>query len=217
MRRSRDESNKSFTPKWRHFPPTSTVWIHNPFDDDIKFKFADEHNRQFTAVMPAHETSELPGGSIATLGVKKIIDRSIQNSKEDAAQMWNLKIRAKHEKELIVGYRDAPLVSSDGKDGGTINLKSKLSRNDAVVDEVEEEEEQPVMPDSDDVLPEAPFELPEDDLESTDGEPTLPGRVYAIGEEPEEEDEVEVSTKDDESRQAVAAHVSLPTEDAEIE
>lgn len=206
------EENKSFTPKWRHFPVQSTVWLHNPFDDDIVFAVADELNRQFKYRLEAHETSELPGGSIATLGVKKIVDRLIQNSTEDSAQMWNLKTRAKYEKQVIVGFRDAPVLSSNSANG-EINLKSKLGNKDVVTtDDVEDEvkEEHPVMPSDVPELPNAPYVLPQDDLESTEGDPELPGRIPAF-------DEEEAPVKDEESRLAAASHVRLPAEDAIIE
>lgn len=91
-----------FLPKWRHFSPHDRIWLQNPFDHDVVFQVADEYNRPFKYRLGAHKVSELPGGAIATLGVKSIVDELIQNNKGDEMQMWNPVVRKKHEDSIIL-------------------------------------------------------------------------------------------------------------------
>lgn len=95
-----------FEPKYRHFHPNSRIWVQNPFDHDIVFQVADEKNNPFQYTMPAHAISELPGGAIATLGVKRIVDELIQNNKDDEMRMWDKGVRKKHEDAIIVRYKE---------------------------------------------------------------------------------------------------------------
>ena len=144
---ARKRENVGYKDKYRHFHPQDTVWVHNPFEEDVVYQVADESNTQYTYRMPAGKTSELPGGTIATLGVKNIVDRLIQQSKDDVYQMWNLKVRAKYEDQIIVRFKPAPATKAV-EQGGEVNLGTSLGdTSDVPEDEPEEEEdEKPVMP-----------------------------------------------------------------------
>lgn len=112
-----------FKPKYRHFPPTDRVWVKNPFEHDIVYQVADEYNRPFRYRLPAGKISELPGGAIATIGVKQIVDELIQNSTEDSLLMWDERIRGKYEKQIIEQVRStAP--KTDAANPGEVNLES---------------------------------------------------------------------------------------------
>lgn len=120
-----------FTPKYRHFPPTDRVWVRNPFEHDIVYQVADEYNRPFRYRLPCKDhngnlgcVSELPGGAIATLGVKQIVDELIQNdsaNNENTLLMWDPRVRAKHELDIIVKIASvAPKI--DPSNPGEVNL-----------------------------------------------------------------------------------------------
>ena len=112
--------NNSFKPKWRHFHPMDRVWVENPFDEDIVYQVADEHNRGFTYRLPAKKISELPGGTIATLGVKSIVDKLIMDNPTDAHRMWDDNLRSKHEKDIIKQLKTT--TSQSTSNSGEINL-----------------------------------------------------------------------------------------------
>lgn len=119
-----------FKPKYRHFPPTDRVWVKNPFQHDVVYQVADEYNRPFRYRLPCKDrngnlgcVSELPGGAIATLGVKAIVDELIQNSAEDNLLMWDERIRTKHEKQIIVQVRSTT-PKADAEHPGEVNLAS---------------------------------------------------------------------------------------------
>lgn len=127
-----------FKPKWRHFHPNDRVWVKNPFDHDVVFQVADEYNRQFKYRLPKGKISELPGGAIATLGVKALVDELIQDNAEDSLLMWDERVRAKHEKSIIQDVRStAP--KADSEHPGEINLAS----NNNTVPQEEPEPETP--------------------------------------------------------------------------
>lgn len=111
-----------FKPKWRHFHPLDRVWLQNPFDKDIVFQVADEYNRPFKYLLRAHEVSELPGGAIATLGVKRIVDQLIQNNKDDTAKLWDPGIRAKYEADVIMRIKEGRAPATDGGVPGVVDL-----------------------------------------------------------------------------------------------
>jgi hypothetical protein len=128
-----------FKPKYHHFHPNDRVWLRNPFDHDVVFQVADEYNNPFKYRLPRGKVSELPGGAIATLGVKAIVDELIQNSEQDNLLMWDERIRAKHEKAIIVQVRSmSPRV--DANRPGEINLGSSTD------DMPQEEEDVPAPP-----------------------------------------------------------------------
>lgn len=119
-----------FKPKYRHFPPTDRVWVKNPFQHDVVYQVADEYNRPFRYRLPCKDrngnlgcVSELPGGGIATLGVKAIVDEMIQNSEEDNLLMWDERIRGKHEAQIIVQVRSTT-PKADAAHPGEVNLAS---------------------------------------------------------------------------------------------
>lgn len=119
-----------FKPKYRHFPPTDRVWVKNPFEHDVVYQVADEYNRPFRYRLPCRDRdgnlgciSELPGGAIATLGVKAIVDEMIQNSEEDNLLMWDERIRGKHE-ALIIKQVRSTMPQADAAHPGEVNLAS---------------------------------------------------------------------------------------------
>lgn len=115
-----------FKPKWRHFHPMDRVWVNNPFDHDVMYQVADEYNRPYKYVLPAHKVSELPGGAIATLGVKAIVDELIQNTPGDEMRMWDENVRLKHETDIIM--REKQTVSlGDPSRSGVVDLSVKTT------------------------------------------------------------------------------------------
>lgn len=130
-----------YAPKWRHFHPQSTVWVQNPFDHDVVFQVADEHNTPYQYRMPKGRVSELPGGAVATLGVKAIVDELIQVNKEDVFHMWDASVRAKHEAAIIVRYKEAP-ISQEIQRGGEVNLATTDRDFAAEEEEIAEEPEE---------------------------------------------------------------------------
>jgi hypothetical protein len=125
----RQNRRSQFEPKWRHFHPQSRVWVKNPFDHDVIFYVADEANEQYQYKMPSNRISELPGGAIATLGVKEIVDRLIGQSSVDATHIWVLRTRAKYEAQIIVKIKDPPQRAAKAT-GGEVNLASDFSEED---------------------------------------------------------------------------------------
>lgn len=111
-----------FKPKWRHFHPQSTVWILNPFDHDVIWKVADENNNQSEFRVQARERAELPGGAIATLGLKAIIDEMIQNNKQDQLRLHDLGVRAGYEVSVILRVKEAPQATMSNSNEGPIDL-----------------------------------------------------------------------------------------------
>jgi hypothetical protein len=118
------QRNDQFAPRWRHFHPQSTVWVQNPFDYDVEFRVADEMNVQYLYKLPANKISELPGGLIATLGIKELVDQLIMNNKEDALRIWDKDIREKYEDQIIMRIKEAPLHER-ASEGGEIDLGVK--------------------------------------------------------------------------------------------
>lgn len=124
------QSRKSqFEPKWRHFHPQSRVWVENPFDEDIVFYVADEANEQWKYRMKANAVSELPGGAVATLGVKEIVDRLIGESSNDAVHIWVLKTRAKYESRIIKRIKEPPQKAARHA-SGEIDLSAGVNKDD---------------------------------------------------------------------------------------
>ena len=147
--------NDQFTPKWRHFHPQAIVWVQNPLEHDVVFQAADELNRQWTYRMPSGKVAELPGGAIATLGVKRLVDELIQRDPKDVFNMWNADTRAKYEDQVIVRIKDAPADQNTMTETGEVNL---ATNSDEVADEQPEES-----------TPEVEEETP---FEEVDDEPT---------------------------------------------
>ena len=107
-----------FQPKWKHFHPQATVWVLNPFGHDVYFRVADENGIQSEFKIQANERAELPGGAIATLGVKTIIDEMIQNNKDDVLRLHDQNVRAKYEEKIILRIKEAPAsVKAIGQEG----------------------------------------------------------------------------------------------------
>lgn len=129
-----------YQPKYRHFHPQDTVWVLNPFDHDVVWRTADENNQQSEFIIRARERAELPGGMIATLGLKTIVDELIQNSKEDSLSLYNLDVRAKYEKDVILRVKEAPASVRSASSGGPIDLSVKSEKKEAEVVEEKVEE-----------------------------------------------------------------------------
>ena len=126
-----------FQPKWRHFHPQATVWVLNPFDHVVYWRVADENNNQSEFRIQARERAELPGGAIATLGLKAIIDEMIQNNKDDVLRIHDKQVREKYEKEVILRIKEAPQSVTSSGVGGPIDLSIGV---DADKPEAKEEE-----------------------------------------------------------------------------
>lgn len=116
---------------YRIFHPQTTVWVQNPFDHDVIFQVADESDNPFQYKLGAHKVSELPGGAVATLGVKAIVDELIQNGK-DVLSIWDATIRTKYEEDVILRVKEASTATATRGPIGEIDLSVK---NDDVVDE----------------------------------------------------------------------------------
>lgn len=130
-------SSDGYKPRYRHFHPQSTVWVQNVLDHDVVFQVADEQNRPFQYRLPAGKISELPGGSVATLGVKAIVNELIQNTKEDVLRIWDEDVRAKHEAAVIVRIKDAPARPAEATAEGIIDMSVRT-------DDVPDAEAEPV-------------------------------------------------------------------------
>lgn len=143
-----------FVPKWRQFSPLTRVWVQNPFDHDVIFQVADEYNRPFQYRLPAGKVSELPGGAIATLGVKQLVDQLISSTKGDEMHMHDPLTRKKHEDAIILRIKETnPTVNATAE--GEIDLSVK---GDDVTDEGDtppstEETAFPGLNDAPDVAP----------------------------------------------------------------
>lgn len=116
-----------FQPNWKHFHPYDTVWIQNPFDEVIEWQVADDNGVQHTYSVDAHARAELPGGMIATLGVKKIVDRMMQEDDQDI-QLWNLEKRAEYEDKIIIRVKSVAPPEAKKGESQAINLTAKTSK-----------------------------------------------------------------------------------------
>ena len=114
-----------YKPRWRHFHPLDTVWVENPFDEVLSWQVADEHNVPHIYEIDPNGVAELPGGLIATLGVKQIVDRLITEDGKQV-QMWDENLRKQYEDKIIKRFKPAPASSrvQRSKGGGRINLTS---------------------------------------------------------------------------------------------
>ena len=127
----------AYKPRWKHFHPQSTVWVKNPFDHDVEFQVADEYDRPIKYVMPKGKVSELPGGAVATLGVKRIVDELIQNSPTDKGRMWDENVRTKFEngdaeagvEGIIIREKQAPNKSIPSTPDGAVDLSVEDNKN----------------------------------------------------------------------------------------
>lgn len=126
----------SFAPKWRHFHPQATVWVHNPLDHDVVFNVADEFNNPYQYRMRAGKTSELPGGAVATLGVKALVDELIQGDPKDVYSQWEAGVRQKWEDQIILRVKEAP-ASAQPTNRGEVDLTT----SDDAVDEDDSSEQ----------------------------------------------------------------------------
>lgn len=106
-----------YLPKWRIFHPQSTVRVQNTLDHDVTYQVADEQGRPMVYNLPAHKISELPGGAVATLGVKAIVDELIQNDEKAALSLYDLNTRAKFEEKILVSVKEAPMATADTQTG----------------------------------------------------------------------------------------------------
>lgn len=147
---SKRNKNDQFQPRWRHFHPQATLFLKNPFDDDITFQVADENNIPYSYRMPGRKVSELPGGAIATLGLKTIVDRMIGDKGEDLLRIWDQNVRKSYEDLVIVRERAAPQHAGKNGPSGPINLTAAdedLNADDERVT-AETSVEEPAFPDA---------------------------------------------------------------------
>lgn len=135
-------ADRKYESKWRTFSPQATVWVQNPLDHDVVYKVADEYNQQFEYVIPRGKVAELPGGKIAELGLKRIVDEIIQNSKEHA-RMYQKEYRSQVEDEVILRVKEAPAPKAGVVNTGPIDLSSGDINAEAEKPVKEEEEEKP--------------------------------------------------------------------------
>lgn len=141
MRPESKRERSSFEPRWRHFHPQDVLFLKNPFDEDVVFTVADERNQPISYRMPAKKVCELPGGLIATLGLKEIIDRLIGQSKTDLVRIWEPGVRKYYEDQVIIRVKEAPQKAAADDPGGPITLASSEDEADiAAADEGPHEE-----------------------------------------------------------------------------
>lgn len=144
-------SPDGFKPRYTHFAPQAIVWVQNPFDHDVVYQVADELNRPFQYKLPAKKVSELPGGSVATLGVKRIVDELIQNGvdeqgRSEAFNLWEPTTRAKYEKQVVLRIKEAPSKAEQTSAAGEIDMSVK--REAEVSPQENEELDEPVVPEA---------------------------------------------------------------------
>lgn len=139
-------SGDAYKPKWRHFHPQSRVWLMNPFPHEVHFYVADESNVQYKYILPGNTTSELPGGMIATLGVKTIVDEMIQNNSQDVLRIWDEEVRKKYEDKVIKKYKEAPENRFATNGAKEINLGMTYDEDESDQPEVKTNEEEPAFP-----------------------------------------------------------------------
>lgn len=132
----------SYQPKWTHFHVQATVWVQNILNHDVIYQVADEHNNSYQYRLPAGKVSELPGGPVATLGVKAIVDELIQNNSNDVLRIYEPAVRAKYEEDIILRIKQAPQREAKGPSG-----EIDLSVKDGV--QTEETDETVAIPEPD--------------------------------------------------------------------
>jgi hypothetical protein len=120
---SKSNQNNQYQPRWRHFHPNDILYVKNPFDFDIVFQVADEYNQPWQYKLPQGKVSELPGGMIATLGLKEIVDRMVANGGE-AIRIWDPLVRSRYEKAVIVRLKEAPQRGNVNGPAGPVDLTS---------------------------------------------------------------------------------------------
>jgi hypothetical protein len=144
-----------FEPKWRHFHPHATVFLRNPFKEDVLFQVADEDNTPYQYRLPAGQLCELPGGAIATLGVKEVVDKLINESQEDAIRIWEKSVRKRHEDKVIERIKE-PAQRPAGGPKGAIDLGSSEEGQDEPLAKDEPEQEFPTLNQSKSQQPQPP-------------------------------------------------------------
>lgn len=136
-----NQTSTGYEPKWRQFHPQSMVWVSNPFDHDVVFQVADERNVPYKYKLGAHSPCELPGGAVATLGVKAIVDELIQNSKEDQLRMWDKDVRKKYEDSVILRVKEGKPMAEAAGPAGEIDLSVDDGKDNPVTEAPVEEVE----------------------------------------------------------------------------
>jgi len=130
MQPQKDNTPDPYKPKWRHFHPADTVWVFNPLTHDVKYNCTDELGVKYEYIIPAQQKSRLPGGLIATLGLKHIIDELIQANPVDAAMLYDTPTRTRYESDVIRRVKSAGSVSDGVAVGGTIDLSEDTGLSD---------------------------------------------------------------------------------------
>lgn len=145
-RQRRRQRRDMVTPKWRHFGTQTRVMVQNILDHDVVFEVADDDDIPYSYVMPKGKVSELPGGLIATLGVKALVDQLIANEGE-MLRMYDQGLRAEKEELIIQQVVDIKLKRKEGPNGVT-DLSSGNGDVDIDDEEQLDTEEQPFGGDS---------------------------------------------------------------------
>jgi len=124
-------NDSEYQPNWRNFGENDTVIAQNPFDEKIEWEVADDNGVKHKYTIDPHSKAELPGGRIATLGVKKIVDRLILEDNNDVL-MWNLEERQKYEEgpkaNVILRVKSTTPVTKKGEAPQTINLSQEQNQ-----------------------------------------------------------------------------------------
>lgn len=145
MNPNQPKRDDGFQPKWRHFHPQATVWVHNPLDHDVVFNVADEFNNPYQYRMRAGKTSELPGGAVATLGVKALVDELIQGDPKDVYSQWESAVRAKWEDKVILRVKEAP-ASAQPVNRGEVDLTTSSDPDEDEADSEQVQADAPAFP-----------------------------------------------------------------------
>lgn len=96
-----DKKDSGYAPKYRHFPEGGEIVIFNPLDRDIIYNVATDLGT-FGYILKKNKRSVVQGGMVATLGVKLIVDELITRDPNLASRVWDLDVRAKFEKDVIL-------------------------------------------------------------------------------------------------------------------
>lgn len=154
-----------YKPNWKHYHPYDTVWVQNPFDDKIEWDVAEDILPggipvKNTYTIDPHAKAELPGGMIATLGVKIMVDRLMQEAGEDV-QMWNLEKRAEYEEKIVLRVKSVTPPEAKKGESQAINLTQKETKTTAKeTPKTEAPKVEPEFPQLDPELSKATASLP---------------------------------------------------------
>jgi hypothetical protein len=125
------ETKTQYQARYRHFHPQDVVTVRNPFDEELVWTVADDSGQQLEYILAANSVGELPGGLVATIGVRTIVDQLIQEASETDPglylNLYNPDIRAKYEEQIIMKFKPAPVTQAPQQPGDQVrvNLTTK--------------------------------------------------------------------------------------------